>query len=195
MRLIRLPVALSRLPTRSHLLCRGRTVSVGAKTQRSDPPLETMEEGNLPISKTPEQLLSSTDPVDDPQDTPILGEQLREVFDESKEFSPLATVSRGRPPPRMPAAPRGDWRHHTRVRWRSQADKLEGMADELHDKLQAMSREQAKRCFKFNFAEPAIEAPPAGCEDAVRPARGRRPLGLPGPSEGSGRSCAPRSAA
>ena len=30
---------------------------------------------------------------------------------------------------------------------------------------------------------------------AVRPVRGQRPIGLPGPSEGSGRSYAPQSAA
>ena len=61
--------------------------------------------------------------------SPILGEQLKQVFEETNLQSPLAT-----------------------------ADKLEGMADELEDKLNEKARQQAKRCWQLNFAEPAIEA-------------------------------------
>lgn len=61
--------------------------------------------------------------------SPILGDSLKQVFEETHLQSPLTT-----------------------------ADKLEGMADELEDKLAEKARQQAKRCWQLNFSEPAIEA-------------------------------------
>ena len=77
------------------------------------------------MDDTPDAAIPRVDSIS----SPILGDQLKQVFEETNLQSPLTT-----------------------------ADKLEGMADELEDKLNEKARQQAKRCWQLNFSEPAIEA-------------------------------------